>query len=112
MNITMEEKNECLYVSLDGKLDTLTSPELQPKLVSEIDRGFHKIILDFTKVDYISSAGLRVLLIAQKKVTPHGGSVVLLGINETLIELFEVSGFSHFFCFTETLDESLKYLKG
>ena len=106
----VENQDYCL-LNLKGRLDTLTASDLQSEVGNNIGKGHQNLILNFKEIDYISSAGLRVLLIAQKQVTPKGGSVVLMGINETLNELFEVSGFSHLFCFTQTLDESIDYFK-
>jgi anti-sigma B factor antagonist len=109
MNISSAIEKDCTVITLSGRLDTLTAPHAQEKIEALVKTGSLKLILNLQNVDYISSAGLRVLLIAQKKVTPEGGSVVLFGVSEELIHLFEVSGFSQLFCFTATLDESFQF---
>ena len=76
---------------LDGRLDTVTAPELEAQfMASESDA--EELIFDFAKLDYISSAGLRVLLAAQK-VMHKKGSMVIKNANETIMEVFEVTGF-------------------
>ena len=80
-----------LTVTLAGRLDTTTAPQLETELKESID-GVEKLILDFTALEYMSSAGLRVLLSAQKIMNKQG-SMVVRNINETIAEIFEVTGF-------------------
>jgi anti-sigma B factor antagonist len=79
-------------VSLDGRLDTTTAPQLEKEL-SEQFEGTDKLIFDFEKLQYISSAGLRVLLSAQKKMNASGGSMIIRNANDMVMEVFEVTGF-------------------
>ncbi len=80
-----------------GNLDTNTAPEGQAKLDEIIDGGATKILVDFTSLDYISSAGLRVLLVTGKKLKASGGAMRNSNLNETVAEVFEISGFSTIF---------------
>jgi len=77
---------------LSGRLDTTTAPQLEQELKASID-GVTELNLDFAKLDYISSAGLRVLLSAQKIMNKQG-EMVIRNANETVMEIFEVTGFS------------------
>ena len=80
-----------LTVTLAGRLDTTTAPELEASL-KESYEGIGKLILDFTALEYLSSAGLRVLLGAQKTMNKRG-EMVIKNVNETINEIFEVTGF-------------------
>ena len=81
-----------LTLALEGRLDTMTAPELEQELNSSLDVA-ESLILDFSKLDYISSAGLRVLLSAHKAMAGKGGMKVI-HVNEIVSEVFEVTGFS------------------
>ena len=76
----------------EGRLDTLTAPEME-SAIKEILPGLNELTLDFAKLEYISSAGLRVLLSAQK-VMNNQGKMTVTNVNETIMEIFDVTGFS------------------
>ena len=80
-----------LTITLTGRLDTTTAPQLESELKANLD-GVEKLTLDFAGLAYLSSAGLRVLLAAQKIMNKQG-SMVVRNINETIAEIFEVTGF-------------------
>ena len=80
-----------LTLALEGRLDTGTAPQLEAELKSSLD-GVTTLVLDFTGLEYISSAGLRVLLGAQKVMAKQGG-MVIRNVNEVISEVFEVTGF-------------------
>ena len=87
-NITGAE----LIISLNGRLDTTTAPQLESELQASLD-GVTKLTLDLADLAYLSSAGLRVLLSAQKTMNQQG-SMVVRNVNETVAEIFEVTGFN------------------
>ena len=91
LNITKKIENTSAVVALEGRLDTVTAPELEAAL-KEVLNGLTELTLDFEKLEYISSAGLRVLLSAQKTMTKQGVMRVT-HVNETIMEIFEVTGF-------------------
>ncbi|MBR1901264.1 MAG: STAS domain-containing protein [Lachnospiraceae bacterium] len=91
LNINKTTENGICTVALEGRLDTITSPELETELKSSLDE-VTELILDFEKLEYISSAGLRVLLSAQKTMNSQG-SMRVIHVNETVMEIFEVTGF-------------------
>ena len=90
INKTIENGKEAF--ALEGRLDTTTSPELEKELKAELD-GVSELTLDFAGLEYISSAGLRVLLAAQKVMNKQG-EMKISHVNETIMEIFEVTGFS------------------
>ena len=92
LNIIKTVENGKADVALEGRLDTVTAPELEQAL-SEFLPSIGELNLDFEKLDYISSAGLRVLLSAQK-VMNRQGEMKLRHVGETIMEIFEVTGFS------------------
>ena len=91
MKITKTVNGSTLSIALEGRLDTTTAPELESELKSSL-AGITELIMDFTNLDYISSAGLRVLLSAQKTMTKQG-SMKITHVNEMVMEVFEVTGF-------------------
>lgn len=92
MNITKNTTGSQLCISLEGRLDTTTAPELDGVLKSSVD-GIKELTIDMEKLDYLSSAGLRVLLGAQKMMNKQG-SMKVIHVNETIMEIFEVTGFA------------------
>ena len=84
------EKEKAVY-QLAGRLDTITSPDLEKELKETLP-GLRELVLDFAELEYISSAGLRVLLSAQK-VMNRQGTMKVTHVNETILEVFEVTGF-------------------
>ena len=93
MEIGKNMENTTLTIGLEGRLDTMTAPELEEEIRNSA-AGAERIILDFTLLDYISSAGLRVLLSTQKKMNASGGSLVIRKPNEVVSEVFEATGFA------------------
>lgn len=92
MTMTKTKDGKKLTISVEGRLDTLTAPELEKALESEIG-GIDLLVLDLGKLEYISSAGLRVILGAHKKMLGKEG-LRLCGLNQTVREIFDVTGFS------------------
>ena len=92
LNITKTIKNKEADFALEGRLNTVTAPELEKELKTSLD-GITELRMDFEKLDYISSAGLRVLLSAQKQMNKQG-TMTLHHVNQTILEIFEVTGFS------------------
>ena len=92
MNINKLPEGEKLTVSISGRLDTSTAPELENELKASYD-GVKELVLDLSTLEYISSAGLRVLLSAQKTMSKQG-SMTVKGANPDIMEIFEVTGFS------------------
>ena len=94
MTISKTLEGTALTLALEGRLDTTTSPDLEEVLAASLD-GVTSLVFDFAKLDYLSSAGLRVLLSAQKRMNKQG-SMKLLHVNDTVKEVFEITGFADF----------------
>ena len=94
MNITTRTAEDVTIVAFQGNLDSNTSPQAQQALDAVLAGGAKKVAIDFTALDYISSAGLRILLGAAKKLQGAGSGLRLFGLNETVREVFEISGFA------------------
>ncbi len=92
MTITKTQNGSALSIALEGRLDTMTSPDLEAALKDALPQA-ESLNLDFSKLDYISSAGLRVLLSAHKAMASKGG-MTIQNVNEIVGEVFEVTGFS------------------
>ena len=91
MTINKEVNGSKLNIALVGRLDTTTSPELEKELKASMD-DIQELVFDLTQLEYISSAGLRVLLAAQKTMNRQG-CMVVRNVNETISEIFDVTGF-------------------
>ncbi|MBR0425049.1 MAG: STAS domain-containing protein [Clostridia bacterium] len=94
MNIQSTKNGTERVLALKGRLDTISAPVLEAELKDALS-GVETLVLDFEKLEYISSAGLRVLLVA-KKVMQQRGGMKLLHVNETIMDIFEVTGFTDF----------------
>ena len=94
MNISMKDINDIKVVQFDGKLDSNTAKDAEVSLNDLLSQEANKILVDFEKLDYTSSAGLRVLLSTAKQLKAVGGELRLCNLNETVQEIFDMSGFS------------------
>ena len=92
MTIEKKMNGSALEIALEGRLDTMTAPELEKELNGALS-GADSLVMDFSKLEYISSAGLRVLLSAHKAMSAKGGMKVT-NVNEIVQEVFEVTGFA------------------
>ena len=92
MNIIKNTEGKTLNIALEGRLDTTTAPQLEAELKQSIADST-ELILDFAKLEYLSSAGLRVLLAAQKVMNKQG-KMVIRNVNDVISEVFEVTGFA------------------
>ena len=92
LNINKESNGSELKIVLEGRLDTMSAPELEGELKNSVE-GVTSLIFDIKDLQYISSAGLRVLLSAQKVMNKQG-SMVIRGANDDIMEIFEVTGFN------------------
>ena len=92
MTINKTKNDSTLTVAVEGRLDTTTAPNLEAELKSSLD-GITELIFDFSNLEYVSSAGLLVLLSAQKIMNKQG-KMVIRNVGEAIMEIFEVTGFS------------------
>ena len=101
MDIIKVEKDDITLLKIDGKFDAVSAPAAEKEFTSVINSGVKKIVINLEKVNYISSAGLRTLLIAAKDIKAEKGKIVICSMTETVEKVFEISGFSTIF---ETCD--------
>ncbi len=94
MQISVTESDDVRILSFEGNLDTNTAPDAENEINALIDAGTQKILINFEKLDYISSAGLRILLATAKKLKPTGGDMKICSLNPTVQEVFDISGFA------------------
>ena len=108
MEIIEEKKNEIVIFSLEGRLDSNTSPALEEKIDAAIDNGSHRMVINFENLEYLSSAGLRVILKTTKSLKRVEGKLVLCSMADYVKEVFEISGFDSFLPIVPTVDDALK----
>ena len=94
LNVTKNASDNALTVALEGRLDTVTAPQLESELAGELE-GVDRVVFDFEKLEYISSAGLRVLLSTQKKMMTRG-EMKVSNVRDAVMEILEVTGFCDF----------------
>ena len=97
MPISVKTTNEVKVLEFEGKLDTQTSQDTQDQLTQLIEGGARKVLVNFEKLEYISSSGLRVLLTAAKQLKPDGGEIRICSLNDLVKEVFDISGFMTIF---------------
>ena len=93
MTINKTQDQNTLTLQVEGRLDTVTAPELEAEIKGGLD-GAAKLVFDFGRLECISSAGLRVLLTAQKAMNKQGGEMTVTGCSEDILDIFEITGFS------------------
>ncbi len=93
MNIAESREGAILVLSPEGRLDAQSAPGFQTQILERIDGGDTAILLDLAKLEYISSAGLRVILVAAKKLKDRSGKIVVCSLAEGVKEVFRISGF-------------------
>ena len=92
MEYNIEKNDSTVNVAVTGRIDTTTAPQLEEAILPEID-GASEVVIDFKNLEYISSAGLRLLLMLQKKMNASNGSFKILNVNDFVMEVFEMTGF-------------------
>jgi anti-anti-sigma factor len=112
MEIKTDKVDGHVVVALSGRIDSTAAVEFEEKLIEVIDSGTNVMIVDFLHVQFISSAGLRVLLLAAKKVKPTGGKLILSDMSKDVREVFDISGFSSIFEIQDNVAKAIASLKG
>jgi len=111
MEITQAKESGIVILELKGRLDTLASSSLEKRLSDLIGGKEHKLALDFSQLDFISSSGLRVLLAAGKQLKSVRGKMVLCGLKDHVKEVFDVAGFTILFSMFPSREEAVKELR-
>ena len=110
MEVTASKLKRCLLITADGRIDSSTAPKLQSVINEAIDEGNYKLVLDMTKVEFISSAGLWVLVNAQKKCKRFNrGEVVFAEVPSKIYSALDLAGFTHYYKLFKTSAEAVGY---
>ena len=107
MEITESKRNGVVVLAVAGRLDASNTGVFEEKLLGLIAGGDTRFVIDCTRLDYISSAGLRTLLVAAKRLTPTGGKISLAALKDQIKEVFDIAGFSSIFLIHRTPDEAI-----
>jgi len=110
MDVALNREENAVILSLKGRLDTVTSGNFEKELLNLVQAGETRLVLDFQELDYISSAGLRVLLKAAKELKGRNGRMAFCSVKDYIREIFELSGFVTFFSIHASREDSLKAL--
>ncbi|MBI2743672.1 MAG: STAS domain-containing protein [Chlamydiales bacterium] len=108
LNVSVEEKDKHKIVRLEGRLDATTTPALEGKISKVLEQNKVHMLMDFSKVDYLSSAGMRLLLSAAKKVKAHGGKLVFCAMNDEVMEIIKMAGFERILAIYPSEEAALK----
>ncbi len=106
MKVTIENIGASVIAAIEGSIDSKTAPDLQSSILPVINES-NKVILDMTKVEFVSSAGLRVLLMVYRQLKTRDGKVVLVGVSDDIKDVMHMTGFITFFEIVPTLEEAL-----
>ena len=106
MEIAVEE-GDVTTVGLKGRLDGLTAKAVEERLLQLVDAGQRRLVIDLAQVDYVSSVGLRVLMLLARRLKPVSGKVVVCSLQEAVQEVFEISGFTLIFAVYKTRAEAV-----
>ncbi len=110
MKVNVREDGQIMVIELNGHVDASNAFQLEEKMEEIVSSGKHKIVVNFKTVDYISSAGLRVLLTAIKKVKSHQGDMVLCEMSDNIHKIFSLAGFTNIFTIMNNEMESMTFL--
>jgi len=107
MDIIETRHDQTNIYKLNGRLDSNTSPTLEKKLADAMQDGTTSMVIDFENLDYISSAGLRIILKTTKDLKKSEGNIILCAMQDYVKEVFEIAGFDTFLPIVPTMDEAL-----
>jgi len=112
VEILQSERSGFAVFAVAGRLDTKTAPDFEKKLLELLKGGTRRFVIDLSPTEYVSSAGLRVLVMLAKKLAGGQGRLVLCGMRESVREVFEIAGFTSLFAITATVDEAVASAPG
>ena len=110
MDITEDRKAGVIILGVTGRLDATTSKSFEERILATIDTGEKKFVIDFSQLDYISSSGLRVLILAAKHLSRVSGKIVLCCLKDQIMQVFEIAGISSILSFYNSREEAINNL--
>lgn len=108
VSIKEDAKGDILILRMSGRLDAISSPTAEKKVFDYINKGQHKLLVDFSGVDYLSSAGMRMLLSVSKKLKTLSGKLVLCSVTVNVMDVLKMSGFDHVLELVATEEDGLR----
>lgn len=110
MTLTEKRQQKNVIISIDGRLDTTNYQQLESRILHHLQQNHTTLMIDCSGMDYVSSAGLRIFLVALKKLTAAGGQLALCALRENIKEIFDISGFTGIFRIYATQQQALEAL--
>jgi anti-sigma B factor antagonist len=110
IDISEDRKADTVVLALSGKLDATTAKTFEDKILAEIDSGDRRFVIDLSHLEYVSSSGLRVFLLAAKRLHSAEGKIVLCSLKEHVRQVFDLAGFSSILSIYGSRDDALKAL--
>jgi anti-sigma B factor antagonist len=110
MDISEDRKADAVVLALSGKLDATTAKTFEDRILGLINSGTQRLIVDLSQLEYVSSSGLRVFLLAAKRLQATDGKIVLCGLQDNVRQVFDLAGFSSFLSTYGSRDEAIKGL--
>lgn len=108
VDVTEEQKDNVTILRMKGRLDAISSPGAEKRVLDSINSGEHLILLDFKDIDYLSSAGMRMLLSTTKRLKALSGKLVICSVNINVMDVLKMSGFDHVLDLVQTEEEALR----
>ena len=112
MQIKEEKQGNVLFVTIDQHLDSMAAPALEHRLVSLLDAGERRLVIDCAPLDYVNSAGLKVFLLAAKKLEGLGGHLVVCSLPSSVLMIFEMIGFTRIMKIVPSREDAIRILDG
>ncbi|MFH2142190.1 MAG: STAS domain-containing protein [Bacteroidota bacterium] len=107
MNVNISTKDDIVIITIEGSIDSKTAGDLQSQIIGKVSES-DKVMLVLSKVDFVSSAGLRILLMVYRQINAKNGKVVLVGVSEEIKDVMSMTGFINFFEISENIDDAHK----
>jgi len=108
ISITSESKGDVLILRFNGRLDAISSPTAESKVFDYVNNGQYKLLFDVREMDYLSSAGMRMLLSVTKKLRSLSGKLVLFAVTSSVMDILKMSGFDHVLEIVQTEEDGLR----
>ena len=108
MNISIDKRGDRVVVSVEGRIDTVSAPELEKRLLERISQGDTRLIVDFARVDYICSAGLKSLMVAARNASAGGGQLSCSAVSGVVEKVFQVSGFATILPLYDSVEDAVE----
>jgi anti-anti-sigma factor len=110
MDISEDRRADTVILGLSGKLDALNAKIFENKVLGVIGSGAQRLIVDLSQLEYVSSSGLRIFLLAAKRLQPTNGKIGLCGLQDQIRQVFDLAGFSSILSIYGSRDEAIKSL--